>query len=193
MPPPRSWRRSPPAGAFDCLGLERREAIWLAGAAADDRSRFLPGTTVAVQPPLFADQTSYERLSADLWATGVSTDDHPMAHFREALRTRGVLTAADLQGHEVGRRIEVAGLVTHRQRPATASGITFVNLEDESGLVNIVCSAGVWNRYRRVARNHRRSSSAASWSGRPRAWSTCSPTVSRICAPGVTHRSRDFR
>ena len=181
------------AGAFDCLGLERREAIWLAGAAADDRSRFLPGTTVAVQPPLFADQTSYERLSADLWATGVSTDDHPMAHFREALHARGVLTAVDLQGHEVGRRIEVAGLVTHRQRPATAAGITFVNLEDESGLVNVVCSAGVWNRYRRVARE----SPALIIRG---ILERSSEGVVNVLADGfedlrtgLTHRSRDFR
>ncbi|UPL17355.1 error-prone DNA polymerase [Microbacterium aurugineum] len=181
------------AGAFDCLGLERREAIWLAGAAADDRSRFLPGTTVAVQPPLFADQTSYERLSADLWATSVSTDDHPMAHFREALRTRGVLTAVDLQSHEVGRRIEVAGLVTHRQRPATAAGITFVNLEDESGLVNVVCSAGVWNRYRRVARD----SPALIIRG---ILERSSEGVVNVLADGfedlrtgLTHRSRDFR
>jgi error-prone DNA polymerase len=141
------------AGAFDCLGLQRREAIWLAGAAAEDRARYLPGTVVAVQPPLFADQSSYERLSADLWSTGVSTDDHPLAHFRPRLRERGVLTSAELQEHEVGRRIEVAGLVTHRQRPATAAGITFLNLEDETGLVNVVCSAGVWGRYRRVARD----------------------------------------
>lgn len=181
------------AGAFDCLGLERREAIWLAGAAADDRSRFLPGTTVAVQPPLFADQTSYERLSADLWATGVSTDDHPMAHFREQLRARGVLTAVDLRGHEVGRRIEVAGLVTHRQRPATAAGITFVNLEDESGLVNIVCSAGVWNRYRRFARD----SPALIIRG---ILERSAEGVINVLADGfedlrtgLTHRSRDFR
>ena len=46
----------------------------------------------------------------------------------------------------------VAGLVTHRQRPATASGITFMNLEDETGLVNIVCSPGAWKRHRRTAR-----------------------------------------
>jgi error-prone DNA polymerase len=181
------------AGAFACLGLERREAIWLAGAAADDRSRFLPGTTVAVQPPLFADQTSYERLSADLWATGVSTDDHPMTHFREALHTRGVLTAADLQSHEAGRRIEVAGLVTHRQRPATAAGITFVNLEDESGLVNVVCSAGVWNRYRRVARE----SPALIIRG---ILERSAEGVVNVLADGfedlrtgLTHRSRDFR
>lgn len=181
------------AGAFACLGLERREAIWLAGAAADDRSRFLPGTSVAVQPPLFADQTSYERLSADLWATGVSTDDHPMAHFRAALIDRGVLTAADLRGHESGRRIEVAGLVTHRQRPATASGITFMNLEDESGLVNVVCSTGVWNRYRRVARD----SPALIIRG---ILERSEEGVVNVLADafedlrtGLTHRSRDFR
>jgi error-prone DNA polymerase len=47
----------------------------------------------------------------------------------------------------------VAGLVTHRQRPATASGVTFLNLEDEHGIVNVVCSMGVWSRYRRVVRD----------------------------------------
>ena len=41
---------------------------------------------------------------------------------------------------------------THRQRPATASGITFINLEDETGLVNVICSVGVWQRYRRITR-----------------------------------------
>ncbi|CAH0168072.1 Error-prone DNA polymerase [Microbacterium oxydans] len=181
------------AGAFESLGLERREAIWLAGAAAEDRARFLPGTTVAVQPPLFADQTSYERLSADLWSTGVSTDDHPMTHFRSALQERGVLTSVDLQAHESGRRIEVAGLVTHRQRPATASGITFVNLEDENGLVNIVCSAGVWNRYRRIARD----SPALIVRG---ILERSTEGVVNVLADafedlrtGLAHRSRDFR
>ena len=46
----------------------------------------------------------------------------------------------------------VGGVVTHRQRPATAGGITFVNLEDETGMVNVICSQGVWARHRRVAR-----------------------------------------
>ncbi|WP_345799811.1 error-prone DNA polymerase [Microbacterium sp. AZCO] len=141
------------AGAFDCLGLTRREAIWLAGSAAEDRAQYLPDSLVAVQPPLFPDPTSYERLAADLWATGVSTDDHPMTHYRSGLDARGVLTSSELRSHESGRRVEVAGLVTHRQRPATASGVTFINLEDEHGLVNIVCSVGVWNRYRRVVRD----------------------------------------
>ncbi|KHK98605.1 DNA polymerase III subunit alpha [Microbacterium mangrovi] len=141
------------AGAFECLGLSRREGIWLAGSAAQDRARYLPDSVVSVQPPLFADPTDYERLASDLWATGVSTDDHPLAHVRESLDERGVLLSSQLQHHESGRRVEVAGLVTHRQRPATASGITFLNLEDEAGLVNVICSQGMWTRYRRVLRD----------------------------------------
>lgn len=140
------------AGAFECLGHTRREAIWLAGSAAMDRPEFLPDSLVSVQPPLFTDPSSYEVLAADLWATGLSADDHPLTHFRSALDARGVITSRELRSFETGRRIEVAGLVTHRQRPATASGITFLNLEDEHGLMNIICSVGVWNRYRRVAR-----------------------------------------
>ncbi|MFT4305658.1 MAG: error-prone DNA polymerase [Microbacterium sp.] len=141
------------AGAFECFGLSRREAIWLAGSAAEDRAQYLPDSVTAVQPPLFGDPSAYELLAADLWATGLSTDDHPLAHYRDALDARGVLTSARVRTHEAGRRIEVAGLVTHRQRPATASGITFLNLEDEHGLVNVICSVGVWNRHRRLARD----------------------------------------
>ena len=181
------------AGALDCFGLSRREAIWLAGAAAEDRAQYLPGTTVAVQPPLFTDQSSYEKLSADLWATGVSTDDHPMKHFRPALLQRGVLTATDLQTHEVGRRVEVAGLVTHRQRPVTAAGVTFLNLEDEHGLINIVCSTGVWGRYRKVARE----SSALIIRGilerSPEGVINLLADAFEELRVGVSHSSRDFQ
>jgi error-prone DNA polymerase len=140
------------AGAFDGLGLNRREAMWNAGAAAQHRPEYLDGTVVAVQPPLFSLPTKADDLVFDLWSTGLSTDDHPIRLLRPALDARGALRAAALQQTESGRRIEVGGVVTHRQRPATASGITFLNLEDETGLVNIICSVGVWNRYRRVAR-----------------------------------------
>ncbi|MBN9195679.1 MAG: helix-hairpin-helix domain-containing protein, partial [Microbacterium sp.] len=181
------------AGAFECLGLTRREAIWMAGSAAEDRARYLPDSMVAVQPPLFSDPTSYERLAADLWATGISTDDHPMTHFRSGLDARGVLTSRELRTFEMGRRIEVAGLVTHRQRPATASGVTFLNLEDEHGLVNVVCSVGVWNRYRRVVRD----SPALIVRG---ILERSVEGVTNLLADGfedlrvgVTHASRDFR
>ncbi|MGV8911018.1 MAG: error-prone DNA polymerase [Rhodoglobus sp.] len=141
------------AGAFDDLGLTRREALWNAGNAAHDREEFLPNSMVTVQPPLFSLATEFDDLMADLWATGISPASHPVVHLREALTNRGVLTAADLTVTESGRRIEIGGVVTHRQRPATASGITFMNIEDETGLINVICSVGVWGRYRRVARD----------------------------------------
>ena len=141
------------AGAFDTFGLTRREAMWNAGNAAQDRAEFLAGTIVAVQPPLFSMPSEVDELVSDLWATGLSTDNHPVRHLRDALTARGVLSAVALRKAEPGRRVEVGGIVTHRQRPATASGITFVNLEDETGLVNVICGVGVWNRYRRITRD----------------------------------------
>ena len=51
-----------------------------------------------------------------------------------------------------GRRVLVGGIVTHRQRPGTAGGITFINLEDETGMLNVTCSPGLWLRFRKVAR-----------------------------------------
>ncbi|MBI5161856.1 MAG: error-prone DNA polymerase [Micrococcales bacterium] len=141
------------AGAFECFGLRRRDALWRAGSAAQDRGEFLAGTVIALQPPLFPDETAFETLAGDLWATGVSVDDHPLAHLREQLDARGVLRHAHLRTAENGTRVEVAGVVTHRQRPATASGITFLNLEDETGLTNVIVSVGMWGRYRRTVRD----------------------------------------
>ena len=140
------------AGAFESMGLSEREALWNAGPAATERADQLKGTTVYIQPPLFPDLTAADRVASDLWSTGITPDDHPVRHIRATLTKRGVFSAADLLQAESGRRVEVGGVVTHRQRPATASGITFMNLEDETGLVNVICSVGVWQRYRRIAR-----------------------------------------
>ena len=70
----------------------------------------------------------------------------------DAVPTLGVVTAAGLWQAEPGSRVLVGGLVTHRQRPMTAQGTTFMNLEDETGLMNVVISKGCWARHRRVAR-----------------------------------------
>ena len=141
------------AGAFESLGLSLREALWAAGDAAQNRAEYLDGSLVTVQPPLFSMPSEAELLLSDLWATGISPNDHPIRHLRPELDRRGVLSAAQLSAAEPGRRVEIGGVVTHRQRPQTASGITFMNLEDETGLVNVICSVGVWARYRRVARD----------------------------------------
>ncbi|WP_411720824.1 OB-fold nucleic acid binding domain-containing protein, partial [Mycetocola sp.] len=140
------------AGAFDSFGLSRRGALWDAEQASQERPDQLQGSHLTVQPPLFAMLTDEEQVINDLWSTGVTPDDHPIRHVRGLLAERGVKSAEQLKTTESGRRIEVGGVVTHRQRPATASGITFVNLEDETGLVNVICSVGVWGRYRRTAR-----------------------------------------
>ncbi|GAA3913659.1 error-prone DNA polymerase [Microbacterium invictum] len=181
------------AGAFEGLGVSRREGIWLAGDAAQDRIEYLEGSLVSVQPPLFGDQSSYDVLAADLWATGISTDDHPLVHYRSQLDARGVLTAAELRGHETGRRVEVAGLVTHRQRPATASGVTFLNLEDEHGLVNVICSVGVWNKYRRVLRDSPALIARGMLERSPEGVTNLLADRFEDLRVGVQHRSRDFR
>lgn len=139
-------------GAFEGFGLNPRQAIWEAGIAAQERPEHLAGIAIAVQPPLLPLLSPAEQLASDLWATGISPDDHPIRFLRPALAARGVRSAESLGTAESGRRIEVGGVVTHRQRPATAAGVTFLNLEDETGLVNVICPVGVWNRYRRVAR-----------------------------------------
>jgi len=64
-----------------------------------------------------------------------------------------VVTSAGLWGCEPSSRVTVAGVVTHRQRPMTAQGVTFLNLEDETGLINVVVSKGCWARFRPVARS----------------------------------------
>jgi error-prone DNA polymerase len=140
------------AGAFDCFGMSRREALWAAGAVAQDRPDRLAGLVVGADAPPLPLPSAVETAMADVWATGMSPDSYPTEFVRDQLAAAGVLTARGLSTVDDGSRVLVGGVVTHRQRPATASGITFLNLEDETGLVNVICSKAVWARHRRVAR-----------------------------------------
>jgi error-prone DNA polymerase len=140
------------AGAFGSFGLDRRSALWTAGAVAPARDDRLEGMLTGVDAPQLPGMTDHEVAMADLWATGVAPDGHPTRFVRDHLTSLGVVTAVELATVDHGAKVTVGGVVTHRQRPATASGTTFVNLEDETGLVNIVVSMGCWSRYRRVAR-----------------------------------------
>lgn len=139
------------AGALGCFGQGRREMLWAAGAAAGARPDRLTGVGTSCHVPVLPGMTEVERAAADVWATGVSTDSYPTQFLRPELDAIGVLPAGDLGSVSDGTRVRVAGAVTHRQRPPTAQGMTFVNLEDETGMVNVVCSPGVWVRYRRLA------------------------------------------
>ncbi|MGI8798948.1 MAG: error-prone DNA polymerase [Pseudonocardia sp.] len=139
------------AGAFGCFEVDRRAALWAAGVVAASKPTHLPGTAVGLEAPELPGMTDAELAVADVWATGVSPDSHPMEHLRERLDALGALRINELGGEAEDARILVGGLVTHRQRPATAGGVTFLNLEDETGMLNVVCSAGLWRRYRTLA------------------------------------------
>ncbi|MDQ1653199.1 MAG: error-prone polymerase [Cryptosporangiaceae bacterium] len=141
------------AGAFECFGGSRREALWAAGAVAQARPGRLEGTVSGVSAPGLPELTGIEEAMADVWSTGMSPGTYPTEFARARLDEAGVLPIAELARTEPRTRIAAAGVVTHRQRPATAGGVTFLNLEDETGMLNVVCSPGFWSRYRRVLRS----------------------------------------
>jgi error-prone DNA polymerase len=184
------------AGAFGCFGLARREALWAAGAVAQARPDRLDGMVfgadVTAVAPHLPGMTEVEESVADLWATGITTEGYPTRFLRERLSLRGVTTAAGLRDADAGRQVVVAGIVTHRQRPATAGGTTFVNLEDETGLVNVICSPGLWVRHRVVART----ATALVVRGRIERAEGVTNVIAEWMWPlpvAVHHRSRDFR
>ncbi|WP_191495769.1 error-prone DNA polymerase [Mycobacterium simulans] len=139
------------AGALGCFGMSRREALWAAGAAATQRPDRLPGVASSSHIPVLPGMSELELAAADVWATGISPDSYPTQFLRADLDARGVLPADALLGVPDGDRVLIAGAVTHRQRPGTAQGVTFINLEDETGMVNVLCTPGVWARHRKLA------------------------------------------
>ncbi len=140
------------AGAFACFDHDRRSALWAAGALRDARPDKLPGVVTGAEAPTLPGMHEFEEIAADLWATGLSTARHPTELVREQLTARGIVTAAQLRELPDRTVVDVAGVVTHRQQPSTAKGVIFLNLEDETGLVNVICTPDVWKRYRAVAR-----------------------------------------
>jgi error-prone DNA polymerase len=141
------------SGALGCFDLRRREALWAAGAAAGERADRLPGTAVVAAPPALPGMDEVAVAVADVWATGLSPDSFPTQFIRGRLDALGAKRAEELSTVASGTRVLIGGAVTHRQRPATAGGVTFLNIEDETGMVNVVCTQGLWDRYRKVARS----------------------------------------
>ncbi|PCC37841.1 error-prone DNA polymerase [Brachybacterium alimentarium] len=143
------------AGALDALASSRRQALWAAGAAAQESPDTLPHLAIGAQAPMLPGMSEAELATADAWATGITLDDHPMALVRERLAADGILSIRGTGAAEDSSRIRVAGVITHRQRPATAGNVTFLSLEDETGILNVVCSQGFWVRHRAVLRTAR--------------------------------------
>jgi error-prone DNA polymerase len=180
------------AGAFtNSFGDDRRHTLWEAGAHGNN-GQHLQGMLGLNSRPTLPGMEPVEEAIADLWATGISPDGHPTIFLREQLNAKGVVTADALVRVPHKDRAWVAGIVTHRQRPVSARGATFISLEDETGLINVVCSKGCWARYRAVARD----ASALLVRGRVESANGVINVVAEHIAPLFTPAavpSRDFR
>jgi error-prone DNA polymerase len=133
-------------GALAELGLQRREALWQVSAL---QGGLLAGATSKTPSPL-REMTSFEETLADYRGTGLTTGPHLMAHLRKGFGRRGILSARDLRSVPDGRWVRTAGVVIVRQRPATAKGMLFMTLEDETGTSNVVVYPDLFQEHRAV-------------------------------------------
>jgi len=180
------------AGAFDCLKLERREGLWAAGALAQETPDSLPGVSVGIAAPELPGMSQEEEVVADAFATGITPEVVPIELIRGNLVASGVLTVADTLTAPAGQHVAVGGAVTHRQRPGTAGGVTFLSLEDETGLLNVVCSPSLWEKHRQVARRARAMVIRGRVERADGATNLIAEHLSALSLP-VETRSRDFR
>jgi len=123
------------AGALQSLAGHRRRAHWAAAGAARRAPLDAPA---AERLPALAPPREGEEIVADYASLGLTLGRHPLALLRENLQKKDLISAKQLHLLPHGRRARVAGLVTCRQRPDTASGVVFVTLEDETGCMNVV-------------------------------------------------------
>jgi len=142
------------ADAFQSVGRDRRNALW--ESLGQERKRVatplldqLDDDEPLVDLPTLDLQ---EQVYADYKTSGLSLRAHPVGFHREALSELGAKTARQLDECKNNSLVRVAGIVLLRQRPSTAKGITFVTLEDETGVSNLVVKQSVWERYYQVAR-----------------------------------------
>jgi error-prone DNA polymerase len=147
------------SGACDAFGWPRRQLLWRLGLAprsvsvgskGDERQLTLPLSPTSEIPEL-PEQTSWERMLADYRTTSMSIGVHPLELLRPHLPAE-VASSADFEHLEHKSRVAVAGLVVARQRPATASGVVFMLLEDEHGQMNLVIPPQVYERFRPLVR-----------------------------------------
>lgn len=137
-------------GAFASLGQSRRSALWQVSALDGRRPPLAqlmesdPG-----ESPL-PEMTLDERYMADYQGAGITVGRHPLALRRAELRARGVLSAVEANAQPHGRRVRVGGVAIVRQRPATAKGLCFTTLEDETGFANVVFMPDFFKAHRAV-------------------------------------------
>jgi error-prone DNA polymerase len=136
-------------GALAGLAGHRHRAVWQASGVLAPTPLF-PSPRVAEGTPLLRAPTEGEDVVADYRELGLTLGRHPLALLRGRLEARGLLTAAELRSVPAGETIRTAGLVLVRQRPGTASGVTFVTVEDETGVTNLIVWRALAERYRQA-------------------------------------------
>ena len=125
-------------GAFASLGATRRSALWQVSALDGRRPPLAQAMQPNPAPSPLPEMTREERYVADYRGAGVTVGAHPLVMRRRELLARGILSAAELQRRRNGERVRIGGVVIVRQRPATAKGMCFATIEDETGLANVV-------------------------------------------------------
>ncbi len=147
------------AGALSSLGaregmtpLSRRQAVWVSEPLADRRIPSLPGMALGDEAPELPSLSAEESTYLDIATFGISPEAHPFAYMRKGMERAGVMPISSLPAARDRSLVRVAGVVTHRQRPRTAKGTTFISLEDETGLANVIVVPDVWECFRRTAR-----------------------------------------
>jgi len=137
---PRDSEALAAAGALASLSGHRRRAVWDV-SGVERLPEVLERSAIAEAPAVLAPPSEGEDIVADYASLGLSLGRHPLALLRARLARQRMATAVELKALPHGRAARFTGLVTGRQRPGTASGVTFVTLEDETGMVNVI----VWN------------------------------------------------
>jgi error-prone DNA polymerase len=183
------------ADAFCSLGLSRRAGLWEVMALGEELPLFAGFDLDQEDLPPLAAMPLDEQVVADYDTTGLSLKAHPVGLIRPELNALKAWPASALKRMRDKTFVRVAGLVLVRQRPGTAKGITFVTLEDETGIANLIVRPRVWERYREAARGavcllaQGRIERAA---GVIHVCATKLEDLSRSLS-GMTARSRDFR
>jgi error-prone DNA polymerase len=140
------------AGAFKSFGLNRRDALWHAlGQDKKELPLFDALPAPADEATALPEMHPVEEMLADYRNLGMTLGKHPIGFLRPALDEMQIARADDLRVLPKDRPVAVAGVVLVRQRPGTAKGITFVTLEDETGVANLIIRPDVWKRFRNVA------------------------------------------
>ena len=180
------------AGALDAFSADRRQAVWAAEGLID-----LPlfrGVLRREAPPPIPAPQPVDDLREDFRMTGLSVRHDPMAMARDRLTRAGILPASSVLEQPANTIVDAAGIVSNRQRPGTASGIVFMTLEDETGMLNLVVKPGLFDRQRALILGENMLQVCAKLQ-------RDGASVSLLClrfsplslAPRVGTRSRDFR